>query len=150
MWKNRSEQQLGNLGNRRVQCVHWRDGYETADCKVKMRLWHEKKWKREFDIQMMKYKQGKVGFKKNDWFLIQTIHILLVYNHTLVNVFSLARFLFHKWKVPLSWKQEEKCLEICAHFPALLWRFSVPFSQPLVQIFSNKIVLPRPWLRWCV
>lgn len=45
---------------------------------------------------MVKYKEGKVGFKKNEWFLIQTIRILLVYNHTLVNVFSLASFLFHK------------------------------------------------------
>lgn len=55
-------------------------------------------------------------------------------------------FSFQEGKDSLSWKQEAKCLEICAHFPLLPWAFYVPLSQPLVPTFSKAIVLIGPWL----
>lgn len=87
---------MGNLGNRSVQCVNYTDGYETADWKVKKRLWHEKKnGKENLTFKWKRIRKGKmVSIKMNVFYPKDSYPFGL--QPDVGQCFPLANFLFHK------------------------------------------------------
>lgn len=56
----------------------------------------EKKWKRKFNIEMVKCKEGKVGFNKNAWVFNANYSYPFGLQADVGQCFSLAGFLCHK------------------------------------------------------